>query len=70
MWISNSVHRPNTRFAKAVTGKEIVFGYDTLRRPAMYMIPSRQNTEESPRQIQFVFWVMERALELAGPGVE
>ena len=34
------------------------------------MIPSRQNTEESPRQIQYVFWVMERALELTGPGVE
>jgi len=55
---------------EAVTGKEVVFGYDTLRRPALYMIPSRQNTEESPRQIQYVFWVMERALELAGPGVE
>jgi len=55
---------------EAVTGKEVVFGYDTLRRPALYMIPSRQNTEESPRQIQYVFWVMERALELTGPGVE
>jgi hypothetical protein len=55
---------------EALTGKEVVFGYDTLRRPAMYMIPSRQNTEESPRQIQYVFWVMERALELTGPGVE
>ncbi|KAI0001454.1 CRAL/TRIO domain-containing protein [Russula compacta] len=55
---------------EAVTGKEIVFGYDRCRRPALYMIPSRQNTEESPRQIQFVVWMMERALELAGPGVE
>jgi hypothetical protein len=69
MW-SLTVHGPNTHFAKAVTGKEVVFGYDTLRRPAMYMIPSRQNTEESHRQIQYVFWVMERALELTGPGVE
>ncbi|KAI9461656.1 CRAL/TRIO domain-containing protein [Lactarius psammicola] len=55
---------------EAVTGKEVVFGYDTLRRPALYMIPSRQNTEESPRQIQYTFWVLERALELTGPGVE
>ncbi|KAI0264451.1 CRAL-TRIO domain-containing protein [Gloeopeniophorella convolvens] len=55
---------------EAVTGKEVVFGYDTHRRPALYMIPSRQNTEESPRQIQFVFWLLERALDLAGPGVE
>jgi len=58
------------RFPKAVTGKEVVFGYDTLRRPALYMIPSRQNTEESPRQIQYTFWVLERALDLTGPGVE
>ncbi|KAH9068375.1 CRAL/TRIO domain-containing protein [Lactarius deliciosus] len=44
---------------EAVTGKEVVFGYDTLRRPALYMIPSRQNTEESPRQIQYTFWALE-----------
>ena len=57
-------------FAKAVTGKEFVFGYDTHGRPALYMVPSRQNTEETPRQIQFVVWMMERALDLTGPGVE
>jgi CRAL/TRIO domain len=57
-------------FAKAVTGKQFVFGYDTHRRPALYMVPSRQNTEESPRQVQFVFWMLERALDLTGPGVE
>jgi hypothetical protein len=57
-------------FAKAVTGKEFVFGYDTYRRPALYMVPSRQNTKESPRQIQFAFWMLERALDLTGPGVE
>jgi len=33
------------------------------------MMPSRQNTEESP-QIQFAFWMLERALDLTGPGVE
>jgi len=55
---------------KAVTGKMIVFGYDKDRRPALYMIPSRQNTEESPRQMQYTVWMLERALDLAGPGVE
>jgi CRAL/TRIO domain len=48
----------------------ITFGYDTHRRPAVYMIPSRQNTEESPRQIQFTVWMLERALDLAGPDIE
>lgn len=55
---------------QALTGKMVTFGYDTHRRPAVYMIPSRQNTEESPRQIQFTVWMLERALELTGPGVE
>ncbi len=55
---------------KAVTGKMITFGYDTDRRPAIYMIPSRQNTEDSPRQIEFTVWMLEHALDLTGPGVE
>lgn len=55
---------------QAVTGKVVAFGYDTLRRPALYMMPSRQNTEESPRQIQYTVWFLERALDLTGPGVE
>jgi len=55
---------------QAVTGKQLVFGYDTLCRPAWYMMPSRQNTEESPRQIQHTVWMLDRALDLTGPGVE
>lgn len=55
---------------EAVTGKEFLFGYDTRGRPALYMCPSKQNTEESPRQIHFVVWILERAVDLMGPGVE
>jgi phosphatidylinositol/phosphatidylcholine transfer protein len=55
---------------QAVTGKQITFGYDAKGRPAIYMIPSRQNTADPFRQIQFVVWMLERAMELMGPGVE
>ncbi|TFY75993.1 hypothetical protein EWM64_g8022 [Hericium alpestre] len=55
---------------ESVTGKEVIFGYDKQRRPALYMIPSRQNTTEGKRQIEFAVWMLERALDLAGPGVE
>jgi len=55
---------------EAVTGKEIVYGYDVEGRPACYMFPSRQNTEESIRQIQFAVWVLERCIDLMRPGVE
>jgi hypothetical protein len=55
---------------EAVTGKEILFGYDITGKPALYMIPSRQNTTEATRQIQYVFWMLERAIDLMEPGVE
>ncbi|KLO17413.1 CRAL/TRIO domain-containing protein, partial [Schizopora paradoxa] len=55
---------------ESVTGKEIIFGFDVQGRPATYMIPSRQNTSEPPRQLQFAVWMLERAVDLMGPGVE
>ena len=34
------------------------------------MFPSRQNTDEPTRQIQYTVWMLERAIDLTGPGVE
>lgn len=61
---------PSYNVPQALTGKEVLFGYDTSRRPACYMIPSRQNTDESPRQVQYAVWMLERAIDQMGPGVE
>ncbi|KAJ8456349.1 hypothetical protein ONZ45_g18756 [Pleurotus djamor] len=55
---------------EAVTGKEILFGYDTSLRPAFYMIPSRQNTTEAERQVHFAVWMLERTFDLMAPGIE
>ncbi|KAF9468031.1 CRAL-TRIO domain-containing protein [Collybia nuda] len=55
---------------EAVTGKEILFGFDMKNRPGFYMFPSRQNTDEPTRQIQFAVWMLERCIDLMGPGVE
>lgn len=49
---------------EAATGKEIVFGYDSLCRPVLYMHPYRQNTEPSQGQIDLVVWFLERTLDL------
>ncbi|KAF8510786.1 CRAL-TRIO domain-containing protein [Gautieria morchelliformis] len=54
---------------EAVTGKEIIFGYDVIGRPALYLLPSRQNTNEQTRQIQFTVWMLERCVDLMEPGV-
>lgn len=55
---------------EGMTGKEICFGSDTGRRPALYMFPSRQNTDESIRQVHYATFMLERTIDLAGPGVE
>ena len=52
------------------TGKQIVLGWDLQQRPCLLMYPWRQNTKESPRQVQFVVWGLECATELAPAGVE
>ncbi|KAJ7707632.1 CRAL/TRIO domain-containing protein [Mycena rosella] len=55
---------------EAVTGKQILLGYDTNGRPGLYLLPSRQNTTESTRQVQFTVWMLERTIDLMPPGVE
>ncbi|KDR76225.1 hypothetical protein GALMADRAFT_247498 [Galerina marginata CBS 339.88] len=55
---------------EAVTGKAVIYGYDVAGKPAFYMIPSRQNTDEATRQIQFTVWMLERCVDLMEPGVE
>ncbi|CAA7266872.1 unnamed protein product [Cyclocybe aegerita] len=55
---------------EAVTGKEILYGYDVKGKPAFYMIPSRQNTNEATRQVQYAVWMLERCIDLMEPGVE
>jgi hypothetical protein len=55
---------------QGLTGKILLFGYDTQRRPALYLLPSRQNTEEGHRQVEFTVFMLERCTDLMPPGVE
>lgn len=55
---------------EAMTGKETILGYDNRGRPLHYMHPSRNTTKETPRQMQFAVWILERAIDLMPPGVE
>ncbi|KAG6813394.1 hypothetical protein H0H92_011371 [Tricholoma furcatifolium] len=55
---------------EAVTGKQVLFGYDVRGRPGLYLFPSRQNTDEPERQIQFTVWMLESTIDLMSPGVE
>ncbi|CAL1716866.1 unnamed protein product [Somion occarium] len=55
---------------EAVTGKMITYGFDVDGKPALYLVPSRQNTTENQRQIEFTFWILERVIDSMGPGIE
>ncbi|KAH8916776.1 CRAL/TRIO domain-containing protein [Atractiella rhizophila] len=52
------------------SGKMYILGYDTLSRPCLYMHPYRQNTTESPRQIQFLVYQLEACIALMPPHCE
>lgn len=52
------------------TGKQIILGYDIHARPCLYLLPSNQNTEKSDRQIQHLVFMLERVIDLMGPGQE
>lgn len=52
------------------TGKEVLLGFDKMRRPLFYMKNGRQNTEPSFRQVQHMIYMMENAATLCPQGVE
>lgn len=53
-----------------LTGKQLIWGYDNQSRPLWYMKPDRQNTEESPRQTDHAYFMLETAKILCPRGVE
>ncbi|KAJ5456775.1 hypothetical protein N7530_012049 [Penicillium desertorum] len=52
------------------TGKQVILGYDNNGRPCLYLLPSNQNTEKSDRQLEHLVFMLERAIDLMGPGQE
>ncbi|KAL3485847.1 CRAL-TRIO domain-containing protein [Aspergillus germanicus] len=46
------------------TGKQVLLGFDIHGRPCLYLLPSRQNTEKSDRQIQHLVFMLERCIDL------
>lgn len=52
------------------TGKQLIMGYDLEGRPCLYLLPSRQNTEKSPRQLEHLVFMLERVIDLMPAGQE
>ncbi|WOO76452.1 CRAL-TRIO domain-containing protein [Vanrija pseudolonga] len=52
------------------TGKLVISGFDRNGRPLMYMRPGRQNTKETPRQLRYTVYFLERCIDLMPAGQE
>ena len=52
------------------TGKQVLSGYDINARPCLYLVPSKQNTQRSDKQIQHLVFMLERVIDLMVPGQE
>ncbi|KAH8705376.1 CRAL/TRIO domain protein [Talaromyces proteolyticus] len=52
------------------TGKQLILGYDIHGRPCLNLLPSRQNTDKSPRQLEHLVFMVERLIELMPAGQE
>jgi CRAL/TRIO domain/CRAL/TRIO, N-terminal domain len=52
------------------TGKQVITGYDVNARPCHYLVPSKQNTQRSEKQIQHLVFMLERVIDLMVPGQE
>ncbi|KAF2745000.1 CRAL/TRIO domain-containing protein [Sporormia fimetaria CBS 119925] len=52
------------------TGKQVLLGYDNEGRPCLYLLPNKQNTNTSPKQVQHLVYMLERTLDIAPPGQE
>ncbi|KAF2468912.1 CRAL/TRIO domain-containing protein [Lindgomyces ingoldianus] len=52
------------------TGKQVILGYDNEGRPCLYLLPNKQNTKNSPKQVEHLVFMLERTLEITPPGQE
>jgi hypothetical protein len=52
------------------TGKLTLNGFDRYGRPVLYLIPARENTKTSPRQVDNFIFFMERAITVMPPGID
>jgi hypothetical protein len=52
------------------TGKQVIMGYDINARPCLYLNPGKQNTKSSDRQIHHLSFMLDRVIDMMGPGQE
>ena len=52
------------------SGKQVIVGYDKNCAPCHYLLPAKQNSARSERQIQHLVYMLERVIDLMPAGQE
>lgn len=52
------------------TGKCTIYGWDTAGRTCLYLNPAAQNTATGDKQVEHLFFMLERCIEVLLPGQE
>ncbi|KAJ3270319.1 hypothetical protein HDV01_000384 [Terramyces sp. JEL0728] len=55
---------------EAITGKQIISGFDKCGRPILYLIPARENTKTYDRQLRYTVYNLEKVIKMMPEGVE
>jgi hypothetical protein len=55
---------------EAMSGKQILNGFDKEGRPILYLIPGRENTKAGQSQLKFVVFNLEKAIRMMPEGIE
>ncbi|MCJ1268249.1 hypothetical protein MMC22_008136 [Lobaria immixta] len=63
-------HGPNYFSPENETGKCVIYGWDTAGRTCLYLNPAAQNTSNDNKQVEHLFFMMERCIEVLLPGQE
>ncbi|KIY68943.1 CRAL TRIO domain-containing protein [Cylindrobasidium torrendii FP15055 ss-10] len=56
--------------SEAALGYQFIYGFGHHGQPILHLFPNIQHTQAPDRQIDFLFFMMERAISLMPPGVE
>jgi hypothetical protein len=62
------LHEPGAHCT--LPGKQVALGYDNEGRPCLYLLPNKQNTKNSPKQVEHLVYMLERTLDISPPGQE
>ncbi|KAJ3117034.1 hypothetical protein HDU96_008078 [Phlyctochytrium bullatum] len=61
---------PDDVVSESLTGKQVLSGFNKQGRPILYLIPSKENSNDAEMNLKYVVFNLEGAVRLMPPGIE